>query len=509
MRNVVWFCADQMRYDGIDCLGNETIRTPNIGSIGRTGTRFHRHLTPNQICSPSRASMFTGLYPRRHGLHRNGVALDESIDLIPRTLAHRGFCTHGIGKFHLQPLQAPAGRRMPESMAFWKTRESRDWRGPYYGFDTVDVVLGEGDFSVIAGHYAQWLRTRHPEALHLYTSEAALEPSPSDLFEVWKSAIPCELHYNFWIADRAIEFIDGASPQEPFFLYVSFPDPHHPFTPPRPYCDLYAPYSMPLPTVRDGELDLMPSYLVAAGDPWAEAGAGSYDRMPAQPVEQGCVITTEHISEDTMRLIIAHTYGMIGMIDDAVGRVLAALTRRGLLSNTLVLFTTDHGELLGDHGLLRKGPSPYRQLLQVPLLMCGPGIPEDRDEHTITSHIDLFATILEYLGLPEPETDGCSLSSLLRGDHSAWQRDAVYAEYYPRAFEEQYNQSIITERWRLTLYPKCSEWGELFDLKADPHEQRNLFHEPSARSIVVELTERMAVEFPPNPVIDSEPLGLY
>jgi arylsulfatase A-like enzyme len=139
---------------------------------------------------------------------------------------------------------------MPESMAFWKTEDSAEWRGPYYGFESVDFVLGEGEFSVIAGHYAEWLRTHHPQAPPLYTSQAALEPPPPDFFEVWKSAVPAEIHYNTWIADQAVAFIEATSREQPFFLYVSFPDPHHPFTPPRPYCEHYDPNTIPLPKVR-------------------------------------------------------------------------------------------------------------------------------------------------------------------------------------------------------------------------------------------------------------------
>ena len=125
--NVIFFCADQMRYDGVDCLGNPAIRTPNIGAIGRKGARFHKHRTPYQICSPSRATMFTGLYPRRHGLYKNGNALDPAHPVLADVLAAHGYRTHGVGKFHLQPLQAPVARRMPDSIAFGGTDEARDW----------------------------------------------------------------------------------------------------------------------------------------------------------------------------------------------------------------------------------------------------------------------------------------------------------------------------------------------------------------------------------------------
>ena len=508
MTNVVWFCADQMRYDSVDCLGNPTIRTPNIGAIGGRGVRFHNHYTPCQSCSPSRATMFTGLYPRHHGLYRNGIALDETLSVVPRTLVENGFRTHGVGKFHLQPLQAPADRRMPESLAFWEQPDAHEWRGPYYGFETIDMMMGEGEFCLLGGHYPHWLRTHHPEVVDLYAAQAALSDIPDDLFEVWKMAVPQHLHYNFWIADNAVNFIDEANPSQSNFLYVSFPDLHHPFTPPKPYCDLYDPKDMPPPSVRPGELDLMPSYVSGSGDSWAEFGSRSYADVPDGPVEQGAMRTTDGISEATMRLVTAHTYGMIEMIDDAVGRVIDALRRKDMLKDTVLMFTTDHGEFLGDHGLLRKGPPPYRAVTHVPMLMSGPGIPQGAEVDTLTSHVDIFATLCDYLDIAAPVTDGESLLPLIRGTGDLT-RDALYGEYHTRAFAEQYNLSLVTDRWRLTIYPENADWGELFDLENDPGEHQNLCHAPAAQTVARELRDRLIRQFPPFPKIDSEILGLY
>ena len=508
MTNVVWFCADQMRYDSVDCLGNDLIQTPNIGSIGRRGVRFHNHHTPCQSCMPSRATMFTGLYPRHHGVHRNGVALNESLSVVPRTLAENGFRTYGAGKFHMQPLRAPVDKQMPESSAFWNQPNAHEWRGPYYGFETVDIMMGDGYFCLYGGHYHHWLQTHHPEIAELYSPEAALSDIPDDLFEVFKLAVPQHLHYDFWIADQAVNFIDGADPSESNFLYVSFPDPHHPFTPPKPYCDLYDPKDMPLPRKRAGELDLMPSYLSAPGDPWAQFGSQSYTEVPDGPMESGAMRTTADISEETMRLIIAHTYGMVELIDDAVGRVIDALRRKDMLKDTLLIFTTDHGELLGDHGLLRKGPPPYRELTRVPMMMSGPDIPQGCEVNTLTSHIDIYATICDYLNIPAPETDGESLLPLTR-QSDGWNRDVLYGEHHTRAFEEQYNVSLITKQWRLSIYPENADWGELFDLKNDPGEHQNLYHAPEAQEVVKEMHDQLNREFPPSPKIDSEILGIF
>ena len=256
------------------------------------------------------------------------------------------------------------------------------WSGPYYGFATLDLLLGESDTAALAGHYANWLEQNHPGANRLLEASSALEAPPADLDEIWRSAIPAELHYNSWITDCAARFLDAAVGGDgPFFLYVSYPDPHHPFAPPAEYADRYHPDDMPLPRADRDELARMPAYY---GE--LHATGGSFRELywaAQQDVEAGAMLTTERISNATMRRAIAHTYAMIEMIDDGVGRLLQTLEQSGLADDTVVLFTSDHGELLGTHGLLHKGPPPYRQLTEVSLLMKGPGVPAGQDHRRV------------------------------------------------------------------------------------------------------------------------------
>ena len=505
--NIIVIFTDQQRFDSLSSCGNSIIHTPNIDRIAAEGTRFTQHITPCQICAPSRASVFTGLYPRHHRLICNGMALDPNIATLPGILASAGYQTHGVGKHHLQPILAPKKFAMPESTAFWDREAAKDWTGPYFGLQTVEFVIGEADTAAEAGHYANWLKKSHPDAVGLLSADAALEPRPGDLDEVWKSAIPAELHYNTWIAERAVAFIQQT--KTPFFLFVSFPDPHHPFQAPQPYCDRYDPDEVPLPQFVPGELQQMPPYYLELSRSSGQKFLQSYWES-SDDSEQGFLLQTAGLKEASLRQAIAITYGMIEMIDDCVGRIFEALGENGLEEDTIILFTSDHGELFGDHGLLHKGPSPYRQLLEVPLLIKGPAIPLEQTIDALTSHIDLTPTLLHMAGIRSEDMafDGLSILPLLKGEQNLI-REALFAEYHPRGVYDLYNQTMLTDHWRLTLYPEHPEWGEFFDRIHDPFEHRNLFYEPESTTTIKELKKILANSYPPNPTVKARRIAKW
>ena len=501
--NFIFICTDQQRSDSLGCYGNQFVRTPNIDSIGVAGMRFNRHITPMQICSPSRATMITGRYPRNHRLVTNGMALPEDELTVTSILARNGYKTHSVGKQHLQPLLAPADRNMPDSRAFWNTPESGNWNGPYYGYQTLDLLLGESDTAHLAGHYAHWLNENYPDAATLLLPESASEPPPSDLDEIWRCALPVELHYNTWITCKAVEFIENLEAgEQPFFLFISYPDPHHPFDPPTTYADRYDPAAMSLPTVREDELSAMPSYY---GELYPKAqGFRELYWAAHEDMEAGSMITTEGISDESMRRAIAYTHGMVEMIDDGVGEILRALGESSSSDNTNIIFTSDHGELLGDHGLLHKGPPPYRQLTEVSLLMQGPNIVKGQSTCALTNHIDFAPTILDLAGIDLGGTqfDGKSLSPILSGMDEGI-REFNFGEYHPTAKSDLYNQTISTDKWRLTLYPERPKWGELFDLEQDPGEHYNVFNDEDYSNVINQLSKVLATEFPPQTKVDN------
>ncbi|MFT7673261.1 MAG: arylsulfatase [Gammaproteobacteria bacterium] len=501
--NILWICTDQQRSDSLGCYGNTEVRSPNIDSLAASGVRFKRHITPMQICSPSRATMITGLYPRNHQLITNGRVLPESIPTITAALSSNGYHTHAVGKQHLQPILAPDELNMPDSRAFWKRPENAQWNGPFYGYKTIDLLIGESDTAQIAGHYAKWLKTNYPQYVDHLKPRHADTPPPEDLDEIWRSAMPVECHYNTWITDRSVDFIASQKNSEsPFSLFVSFPDPHHPFDPPGEYADRYNPEDITLPTVTDSDLAGRPSYC----DDLFPKGQG-FRKLYWQAdegAEAGSTITTDEVSDEAMRMAIAYTHAQVEMIDDGVGRMLASLEENGMMDNTIVIFTSDHGEYLGSHGLLHKGPASYRNLTELSMIVKGPGIKAGLEIDSLTSHIDLTPTLLDLTDSGTiPNLDGISLKPLLDGS-AASVRHYTFGEYHPTVRSDLYNQTLYQDQWRLTLYPHRSDLGELFNLEEDPLELNNLFSDPAMASIKSELSHRLLTEFPPQAKVDNK-----
>jgi len=314
--------------------------------------------------------------------------------------------------------------------------------------------------------------------------------------QTWHSKLPVAYHNSPWTADRAIEWLKhGRDEDKPFCTWVSFPDPHHPFDCPEPWSRLHDPDEVDLPKNRTRNYEGKPWWHQAAmegepADPKFADIRKAYSRITPQTDEQ-------------LREIIANTYGQIALIDDQVGRLMNALRETGLDENTIVIYVSDHGDWLGDHGLILKGPMHYEGLLNVPMIVRGPGVPAGKTVEEPVSTLDLGATFCDY-GEADPllEQHGASLRPLIEGDAT---RDCALNEWGLGAGRVGVALELRTVRTRThkMTVDLISKEGELYDLQNDPDEMQNLFGSSEAAQVQTDL---MAfIEARPGDVVPDQP----
>ncbi len=483
--NILLVTTDQQRADTLGCAGNPLGATPRIDALAREVALYTAARTQNPLCQPARATILTGTYPSTHGVTCNGVDLpsDAADRSLATLLGAAGYRTAIFGKAHFATTfpYFPTGRI--ESVE-GSARVPADWYGPYFGFDHAElIVFGHnlriaemmGRWSWAFGpppfglHYARHLfrdgDERGHERLRLMQPEAA--GARWDHTQTWANALPEEDHPTTWIADRAVEWlraVDG-----PFFAWVSFTDPHHPMDPPAPWSSRYDPADVleVLPEVHPDEHATKPPIhaALAAG---LRGGAMEW----ANP--GGATLTREELARMT-----AGYYGMVAQLDHAIGRVLDALDERGLADDTLVVFTSDHGEFLGEHQMIFKGPFGYDSLLKVPLVVRGPGVPAGTVVDDPVGTIDLAPTALAAAGLPVPEwVEGRPLRDGPR-EHCLTENDFDIVGRLPM-------RTLTTRRHKLHRYLE-HPWGELYDLELDPGELVNRWDDPAYAAVRADL----------------------
>lgn len=463
--NILLITTDQHRFTDIHAYGNQNIHTPHIDSLLQRGVAFQRAYVTTPLCMPSRATILTGRYPHNHNVWTNGVPLPENQPMLSCLLRSNGYQTMAIGKMHFTPTRAHASFGFPESFATWEEQNLSDWHGPYYGFEHVELTLGHHK---AGGHYGAWLKKEHPDIL----SRFAPPSEPNDhVLDTWNSSVPLEYHSSTWIANKTIEVLENRD-NRPFFLWMSFPDPHHPFSPPQPYSSMYSPHSMDATKADAHEMSTAPPHV--------------QDFFQGNILHEGTEhpITPSSMSDYELRQIIARTYGMITLVDDSIGRVLDYLDATGLKQNTIIIFGSDHGEFLGDHGLIYKGPYSYDSIVRVPYIWNMPPTVNSPHNKTFSSQltgwIDFAPTILDFCNIERPKTmQGRSLKPFFLGQSADKDgRDALLVEYLSGYDDRYAYKSIVKKDWKLTYYPKMpSAWGELYDLIHDPGEQHNHFHD--------------------------------
>lgn len=482
--NFLFVITDQQRADFLGCAGHPVLRTPHIDSLAAQGLRLKDMRVASPVCMPNRASLLTGRYPSAHGLRRNGLSLSERVNTFADVLSAGGYDTALFGKSHVRPMtgtppplpemhvnaDVPEAWRggyeteFEEEPEVWKSEKPFCVSLPHYGFARADLTTLHSD--QCGGHYYQWLRAQTPDADKLRDRKNRL---PHDYIcpEAERTRVAEELYPTAFVRDRAAEYLrDAARGKNPFFAFVSFPDPHHPFTPPGKYWDMYSPDDMPPPLPFEAHQN-PPPHLCAQRELMR---AGKQDTAQA-----GAFMASEREAREAAAL----TCGMIAFIDDAVGELLGVLEETGLRENTVIVFTSDHGEYMGDFGLLLKGASLTSALTRVPFIWADTdGGFSGGECGEMFSTVDIAPTILARAGLlPYNGMQGRDMLPVARGEEPA--REELLIEFEDNAPKMGFEspavaRTLLTRRYRLTLFLDC-EWGELYDLQEDPNETRNLW----------------------------------
>lgn len=498
--NVLLIVTDQHRPDHVGFGGNPTVQTPALDALAASSMRFNNAFVANPLCQPNRCSMLTMRYPSVHGTRHNGIALDWDANTFVRRLRSTGYRTGLIGKAHFQNFELfPDIARQQFDFSLdeqarltglpgtdgWDHHESiernRDehveFPEDYYGFDHVEILSNHGD--KVTGHYVGWLRDKGHDWHDIAGPENA-EWVCEEWGEVRKPKAPPELYPTAFVAERSVDWIESRAPDdEPWLLQCSFPDPHHPFTPPGHYADMYDPADVVLPaTFNDPHRDS------AAHIQRIVASRGHLNETPALQAP----------NEQQLRYAMAFEYGAISMIDDAVAQVLSALERSGQAEDTIVVFTSDHGDMFGDHGLILKMYAHYDGVLRVPFTISGPGI-EPGATDSLCNTLDLGETILDlcdvdsYFG-----SQGISLRPIIDDPNTELRhellieedqiRDGLQAGVQPRM------RTLVTKEARITRYQNLDR-HDLYDRANDPDELENRWADAGSTALRQEMGERL------------------
>ncbi|OPZ85515.1 MAG: Arylsulfatase [bacterium ADurb.Bin429] len=417
--------------------------------------RFTHCFTTNPVCMPARASYVTGQYPSHHGVWQNGVPLSRRVETLQGALGRGGYHTGLIGKIHLDNV--------------WLRSEPH----PEYEFDVLREC--EGD-PYCKDEYFHWL-----DAQGLY--EPYMAQFKRDGHRAgYVRDLPEEKHMNNWIAGLCEEYFQQrVADGRPFFLSAGFFDPHHPFDPVEPYASMFKPEEMPMPLYRDGEEERM--------------------TLPARERYNGIHAYCTDPDPNGIRKTIAAYHATVTHVDAMVGRLLAALEETGLADNTVVIFTSDHGEMLGDHGILWKGPLFYEGAVRVPLIYRFPehvGLTGVREG--FVSHVDFAPTVAALTGVPGPHlAQGQPLFSETLEPQPT--RDAALVEWREKRFQSDdpftVARCLVTEDWKYVHYHD-RDFGELYDRHNDPDEFENLWADRPG--VVAEMKERLLAF-----IIENEP----
>lgn len=486
--NILLITSDQQHWDTLG-IENPRIQTPHLDRLCKEGTRFHRAYCPNPTCTPTRATLLTGMMPSHHGAWTLGTKLREDLPTLPGMMSEEGYYTGLIGKAHFQPLRGdetyPSIERHPylRDLDFWK-----NFKGDWYGFDRVETARMHADEGHAGGHYGVWMEEMgFANWKDFFQFPDVMEEERRDAYthdgDRRKWDLPQEYHYTTWTGERTVAMMDEAAEQEkPFFIWSSFHDPHPPYIVPEPWASMYDPNDMEPGVLTPGEHDANPDHFKFGAqeqnpDFWNQA-------CEEQGAIHGAGFQAGY-QEKSLRKNIACYYGMVSFMDQEIGRILDALDERGLSDNTLVVFTTDHGHFLGQHGLVAKAIHHYEDLLRLPFIVRMPGkVPANAVSSDLQNLVDLPRTFLKGAGISVPvQLQGVDQWPSWKGEGAV--REWSITENH-NGYTRFHMNTLVTERYKLTVH-RDSDQGELFDLQEDPSEVHNRWGDPDFQELKAQL----------------------
>ncbi len=468
--NIVFITADQLAAAMLGCYGSGVDSTPTLDRLAAEGVRYERCYATSPVCAPNRATMLTGRSPVVHGIITNNYALATDMPTYAHVLRAYGYRTGGFGKFHQTPMHVP----VPENVAFLGFDESMISEDPKWG------------------PWLEWVRSEHPEhfeaALALCWPQWPNSPSPGEVdacldarnrilrplekASTWHlmhpSPIPPEVHDSTFITDMGLDFMRrhvDTYGDRPFFCHVSYVDPHDPYDPPEPYASMYDAEDMQ---------DAIPAE-------WLDQGFKTLER--AQKFHNFHEL---YDKPGIIRKLRALYHGSLRYLDDQIARIVNFLKSKNLWDDTILVFTTDHGDLLGDHGQITKGVKPYDKGIRCPLIVAGGGV-QSAVISRLTCTLDFYPTFCDWAGIPpdgRPPLEGKSFAGVCAGKDGGecWSEVSVAIGS---------TESVITDDgWRLTRFLDDNK-GQMVNLKADPDEQHNLYADPAYADKRIELFERL------------------
>ncbi|MHB1713005.1 MAG: sulfatase family protein [Acidimicrobiales bacterium] len=495
-RNILFVTTDQQRYDSLGCNGGRVAATPVADRLAATGVNFRRAMNQNVVCMPARSSMLTGQYTRTHGVYANGVPLPIEAPSVADYLHAGGYRTALLGKAHFEPALDLEGR-WPEN------RLARDGsNGPHRGFEHLELSMHGAEK---LWHYGKWLEANALEYTRGYYQLIIPGDPPrfndagygdTGLLQTAYNPIPAGMYHTEWVADRTIAWLSSLSDEEDWFCWMSFPDPHHPWDPPEAEARKISWRDLDLPDGHPGSVEACTKVLSEKPWHWRAYYDGSFRNVEGGPAD----FVPQLMTHDQVREVNALVHTENQLIDGALGRVLGYVERRGWDADTDVFFTTDHGELQGDYGLLFKGSYHCDALMHLPMIwrpapsagIAPAEVPEP------VGQIDLAATFCVIAGLPvAPWIQGEALPTAAGSN-----RERVITEWDSQFPEVDFHfRSIYRDGWLATAYEPGGHYdgseGELYDLDEDPLQWHNRWGDPACASIRSDLVTDLYDHLPP------------